>query len=408
MKKKIYAVLIFCLAAGFAACSGTGESGEAGEETSTTESEEAAHKIGVLVYSRTDDEVLMFQDYLENYIESSFDEVEFVYSDEIQSFEDTAAFIETAAENDIEGIMSFITYDLVQEVSLCAKEGIYYMVASGSVAEEDFNTVADNRYFLGVVGPGSEIEYEAGYDMGTYFAGNADTDEYFVLIGGGFLGNEMHKQRTLGILTALQDTYGVTFDGDMEEMAVSSEFQTLEAGDLTVYLCPGYMSDEEMLAAAREAYAEHPCTAVMSVLIVRDMGDDISANDAMLGVIDCYSDTNAEYFNNGQISYLTGKYRSIIGPSFAAMYNAVTGYADRFRNSDGTAFQITQGFWTSVTKEDFNEKYALSSGIAMNAYSYDDLSQVCGVYNPRVSLKNLVSLAGAYTFEDAEARRADA
>ena len=41
----------------------------------------------------------------------------------------------------------------------------------------------------------------------------------------------------------------------------------------------------------------------------------------------------------------------------------------------------------------------------MNAYNYEDLQHVCKDYNPDASLEELVSLAGAYTYEDALERR---
>lgn len=63
-----------------------------------------------------------------------------------------------------------------------------------------------------------------------------------------------------------------------------------------------------------------------------------------LGTVDCYTETNGELFKNGNLKYLCGKYESIIGPAFAAMYNAVTGYSEDFRE-DGKAFAIQQGFW---------------------------------------------------------------
>lgn len=43
------------------------------------------------------------------------------------------------------------------------------MLASGSVTEEDYESVADDPYFLGVIGPGNEIEHEAGAEMAEYF-----------------------------------------------------------------------------------------------------------------------------------------------------------------------------------------------------------------------------------------------
>lgn len=411
MKKIISLVLTICLACGLAACgnnAGAGENSDAGGSVQEEASKEAfVHKIGVLVYNRTDDEVISFKEYLESYVESCFEDVDFLYSDGSKNIESSEAFIKSAAENGVEGIMSFITYDLETEVKLCEEYGIYYMLASGSVSDEEFAKVADNPYFLGVVGPGNEIEYEAGYDMGVYFAENGGSDEYFILSGGASLGNEMHRLRTLGMLDALQEAYGVAFEEDTAALAASENIKHVQAGGLTVCICPGYISREEYLKAAQAEYEADQYGIVMSSLAIGNMESSVAEAGALLGVVDCYSDLNWQLFANGELDYLTGKYRSIIGPSFAAMYNALNGYAEEFLEDDGKAFRVTQGFWTSESAEDFEEKYEMSSSLAINAYNYEDLYNVCKNYNPNATLEDLKALAGAYGFEEAQARRAE-
>ena len=101
---------------------------------------------------------------------------------------------------------------------------------------------------------------------------------------------------------------------------------------------------------------------------------------------------------------MTGKYSSLIGPSFAAMYNAITGHADVFRDR-GRAFRIKQGFWSSDSREDYEEKYSLASSIEKCAYNYEDIQGVLTEYNKDASLDDLEELAEAYRYEDALERR---
>jgi len=113
MKKKISLALIICLAYGLAACGSIRGNSNISERAAEKASGEASvHKIGVLVYSRTDNEVIDFKDYLENYIENCFEDVDFLYSDTVASPEEEMQFIRSAAENGVEGIMSFNSYDL--------------------------------------------------------------------------------------------------------------------------------------------------------------------------------------------------------------------------------------------------------------------------------------------------------
>ncbi len=94
----------------------------------------------------------------------------------------------------------------------------------------------------------------------------------------------------------------------------------------------------------------------------------------------------------------------MIGPAFALMLNAVTGYADDFRDN-GRAVSVTQGFWISESEEDYTEKYAFANSAAMNAYNFRDLSQVIRIFNPKANLNDLVALAEACSYRSVQARR---
>ncbi len=129
-----------------------------------------------------------------------------------------------------------------------------------------------------------------------------------------------------------------------------------------------------------------------------------SFKEAHVAIVDCFSEQNLEHFNNGRLDYVTGKYGSIVGPAFAAMYNAVTGHADQFRDN-GRAFKMEQGFWTASSKEEFEEKYMVAASLEIQAYNYDDLRNVTIEYNENATLDDLKALTKAYTYEDVCERR---
>lgn len=359
------------------------------------------HKIGVLVYDLKDEQVQAFREYLEGYIAANFSDVDFLYSSEVTTEEEEMEFLNNAIAEGVEGVLAFNSFDLEKEVSLCAENGVYFIRPSSTTAPEDFDKVADNPYFLGYFGPGNEMEYQAGYDMGSYFAKEQISDSYFLLSGGAGA-NVMHEQRAEGMLDALQEAYGVQFEQSSEELASASEPVNVEAGNLKVTVFPGYISALEVGQQAIAEYKKEPAGVVMSTIPVLPIAS--SLGDASLGTVDCYTESNGELFKNGNLKYLCGKYESIIGPAFAAMYNAVTGYSEDFRE-DGKAFAIQQGFWTSTDYQDFREKYELSSGITLNAYSYEDLLEVCKAHNPEATLDDLKELAGAWDFDSAAQRR---
>lgn len=396
MSKKLIALaLVLALALGLAACGSA-------QPAAPRYTQEPVHKIGVIVYNTGDDEVIGFREYLQGYIESNFEMVKFVYSDSIQSAEQELAFIQQACDEGVEGFMSFLSHDLRAEVALCEKNKAYYMLASGTVAAEDFDAVADNPWFLGMFGPGQPFEFQAGADLARFFIRERTGNRYFVLSGGAAMGNEMHYQRTLGILDTFASAYGIAFPMPREELAKVSEPTTVELEKLTVTICPGYVSRANFLETAKQAFAAGSYDAVLSVLPPVEMAAAIG--NTPLGVVDAYHTRNLQLFTNGPLQFVVGKYSSMVGPAFALMLNAVTGYAKDFR-AEGRAVRVTQGFWTSESEEDYVAKYTLSSSAAKNAYNFDDLSRVIRIYNPDADLAELVALAEACSFFAVEARR---
>ncbi len=400
MKKLLSLCLILALCLCLAACTRSQEN--PGTPVKPVPTDTTLHKIGVIVYNTGDEEVIGFREYLQGYIETNFPMVKFLYSDSIQNEEQELDFIQSACDQGVEGFMSFLSRDLQAEVALCEKNRAYYLLASGTVSEEEFDAVAENPWFLGMFGPGQPFEFQAGADMARYFLREKTGNRWFILSGGAALGNEMHYQRTLGILDALSVAYGVNFPQSRQELAKTEEPLTLELEKLTVTICPGYVSRENVLVSAKETFAAADYDAVLAVLPPAGLADVIGKTP--LGVVDSYNTRNLQLSTEGVLQFVVGKYSSMIGPSFALMLNAVSGYADRFREK-GRAIQVTQGFWTSDGPEDYLEKYALSASAAMNAYNFDDLSKVICIYNPEANLNELVALAEACSFRAVQARR---
>ena len=395
MKKLIALILAAALCLGLAACG-------AAKPEAPRHTMEPVHKIGVIVYNTGDEEVIGFREYLQGYIESNFEMVRFVYSGSITNREEELDFIQKACDEGVEGFMSFLSHDLAAEVALCEKNKAYYMLASGTVADKDFEAVAENPWFLGMFGPGRAFEFQAGADMARFFAEQDYGTRYFVLSGGAPLGNEMHYQRTLGILNAFALAYGVSFETSREVLARTDRPVTLELDPITVTICPGYVSRAEFLKTAAQSFAAGEYDVVLSVLPPAEMVNAIGSTP--LGVVDAFHTRNLQLFNDGTLKYCIGKYSSMVGPAFALMLNAVTGYADDFR-SNGKAVRVTQGFWVAESAEDYAAKYALSNSASRNAYSFDDLVKVIRIFNPDATLVELEALAEASSIFAVEARR---
>ena len=360
------------------------------------------HKIGVATYDIKDAQVRMFKNYLDNYIKECFADVTFLYSDSIAGGEELMDFLALCAENDAEGVMVFGSYDLKKEVEFCAEHERYFIRPSATSSDADFASVASNPYFVGEIGPGTENEYEEAAKMTRALAGEGK--RYVILSGGAFLGNEMHRLRTVAMLDTLQEVYEVRFDQSSELLAMVAEPTTVETDGLELIICPGYLTQENYRAAASEAIASGEYSTVLSTIPVTDLMDALNSVEIECGVIDCFSEDNYFGFKKGKIAYVAGKYQSEIGPGFAALYNAITGNADAYRVG-GKAFRLEQGFWTAANDTEYDSMYALACGATINAYNYEDLYSVIKSLTPEADFQTFKTLVESYSYSDCLARR---
>ncbi len=181
----------------------------------------------------------------------------------------------------------------------------------------------------------------------------------------------------------------VRYFGDLEqsteELAVTEVPVKLTMGEANLTIFPGYTTREDVAQSAEEELRSTDYDFALSMFSMYSMVDIFRQEGIRQGVIDCYSMTNKDLFADKTLFYVAGKYSSIIGPSFAAMYNAITGYAEEFREN-GRAFQMT---------------------IYVNAYNYEDLGSVMKVYDETANFERLKELTEAWSREDALARRAE-
>lgn len=372
------------------------------DQTQAEASGMSIHKIGVATYDIKDAQIMMFKDYLDNYIKECFVDVTFLYSDSISGSEELMDFLALCAENGAEGVMVFGSYDLKKEVEYCASRGMYMIRPSATSSDDDFDAVASNPYFVGEIGPGIQSEYEEAAKMTRALA--EEGKSYLILSGGAAMGNEMHRLRTVAMLDTLQEVYGVSFEQSPELLAAAAEPTAAEADGVKVLVCPGYLGQEEVNAAAAGAIASGEYTTVLSTGPVTALIDALNSVEIECGVIDCFSEDNYFGFKKGKIAYVAGKYQSEIGPGFAALYNAITGHADAYR-VDGKAFRLEQGFWTAADTSEYDSMYALACGATINAYNYEDLYSVIKTLTPETDFDAFKTLVEGYSYDDCLARR---
>lgn len=361
--------------------------------------------FGVSVYNTEDAEVLSFRKYFEEYLGPAFD-VSFIYSSSITETEDEIAFIRQLHEQGVPGIISFLSTDLDQVLAVTDELGMYYVRGSGSISSGMFDKACAHESFLGIIGPSSGMEYQAGKVMAGYLTNAVATSatNYLIIAGGISVGNQMHVDRVLGMLDMIKGTYNLKLPDEVYDLASITEVTQVETGrsNVSITIFPGYLRGEN-LEALRKLIADNHYDVILGALSLNLVIPDVieaekaQGQNIRIGVVDSFTEPNYEWFNqldeygNPVIDIVIGKFSATVGPSFAAMYNACTGHAD-FLKPEGRPFRLYQDFWIATSAETYNDLYSRSINIYDNIYSTKALMEVMVEYNKDTTFENFRDL----------------
>lgn len=341
---------------------------ESGEET-----KKETAKIGVLVADVSGEEAQGFRAYYENYIADNYD-VEFSYTDALESAEAEKAAIEKFASQGCQAIISLSASDRAQQIETCESYGVYYAIASGVLDDAQYETYKTYEHFVGQVGPGNATEFEAGKAMGAYYK---EQDVSKVAIYGAFIPNPMHVYRVAGVLVGLGCTYG----GADEMDAIAGQIFQDQSVDLSkvdgdvevVSYLQGYgdTTTDELNAAIQKTPDVFISVGMATTFFAQPLNEaGISFSD-----IDSFTEANGNSMKEGTLTYLAGKYSSSIGPVFALVMNAVNGNV--IRDEDGNAPSISQAYLVATDGDSFDEYYVSDNGDTP-IYDKETLDRIIG------------------------------
>lgn len=331
---------------------------EQAAQTETAEAPKSDVKIGVLVQDVSGEEALGFRSYYENYIAGQYG-VTFTYTDELTDAASEKSAIEKFASQGYQAVISLSSNDRALQIETCEENQIYYAITSGMLDDEQYEKYKGNDYFVGQVGPSMDTEYQAGVDMGKYFA---EKGVKTVAIYGAFIPNPMHVYRVAGVLSGL----GLTYGGASEEMDVVGQIfgdQGLDIskvdGDIEVvsYL-QGYgdTTTDEINAAIQAAPDAFISVGMATTFFPPQLiGAGIEFSD-----IDSFTESNGNTIKDGTLVYLAGKYSSSVAPVFALIMDAVNGNV--IRDADGNAVSISQNYLVATDGAGFDEYYVTDNG----------------------------------------------
>lgn len=374
LKMKKLAGLGLVAAMSLSTLAGCGNSGNAAGDTSAKESKKQSDvKIGVLVQDVSGEEALGFRAYYEDYIADQYG-VTFTYTDELTDAASEKSAIEKFASQGYQGVISFSSNDRALQIETCESNQIYYAVAAGMLDDDQYEQYKGNEYFLGQVGPSMETEYQAGVDMGKFFA---DKGIKTVAMYGAFIPNPMHVYRVAGVLSGL----GLSYDGSTDEAEVVGKIfadqgvdPSKVSGDIEmVAYLHGYgdTTTDEINAAIQAA----PDAFISVGMATTFFTQQLNAAGIEFSDIDSFTKSNGEAITSGKLVYLAGKYSSSVGPAFALIMNAING--NIVRDADGNAVSISQNYQVATDEATFDEFYKTDNG-DNPIYNKETLDKIIG------------------------------
>ena len=374
LKMKKLAGLGLVAAMSLSTLAGCGNSGNAAGDTSAKESKKQSDvKIGVLVQDVSGEEALGFRAYYEDYIADQYG-VTFTYTDELTDAASEKSAIEKFASQGYQGVISFSSNDRALQIETCESNQIYYAVAAGMLDDDQYEQYKGNEYFLGQVGPSMETEYQAGVDMGKFFA---DKGIKTVAMYGAFIPNPMHVYRVAGVLSGL----GLSYDGSTDEAEVVGKIfadqgvdPSKVSGDIEmVAYLQGYgdTTTDEINAAIQAA----PDAFISVGMATTFFTQQLNAAGIEFSDIDSFTKSNGEAITSGKLVYLAGKYSSSVGPAFALIMNAING--NIVRDADGNAVSISQNYQVATDEATFDEFFKTDNG-DNPIYNKETLDKIIG------------------------------
>lgn len=381
MKKKILAILLaITTVLGMTACGGKDSESTAGESNAAVTEQatgdgtqptalpetypEKTVKIGVELYDPTEVETLAMQEYFEGLQEAGLN-VEFIYSEALDSPESELAFIDDCYNAGCQGIIGYYNIAMGETVQRCIDYGMYYWGVALDY-QEVIDQYGDSDYVLDIVSYGNG-DYDAGYAVGEYFV-NAGATKLAYASGGADFGVTMFVNRKLGFEDAIADS-GIEvinvagFPGDAffaDQAAALSE-------------------DIDGVAASfngLDFWAQPIATA----------GKTETVPLATVGTI---TKEYVDAFENGSVSLLVSGNGQRFGIGVALIINAVDGNAEALQ-VDGKIGTYYADMWYIDSADAAKEYYEASQGTGV--YRYEDLMSIIVNVNPDANADTLNAL----------------
>jgi len=332
-------------------------------------------KICVETFDPADTQYMDVQKYFD-YLAKNVFNVEFTYSEKIESAEQELQFVENCGAAGAKGFIAYYNVSKGQAVAKAADLKMYFW---GTAEEKEiYDAYKTNPYYLGSVILGNG-DYDGMYAVTKAVLEKGKTKLIYAN-GGADFGITMFVNRKQGFQAAVKDAEG-------------------KGAKITVAEVPGFPN--EAWFAAQGAALAGDVDAVIgrfgADVWVQPIAAAKKSDKVIVGSFGGITDFYKQTFADGSVSAIAAEPSERFGMAVAQIVNAVDGNADALKEN-GMATNAAEALWIVTSPESFTRLYDYEHGNGRAQFS-KQLPKLIKNLNPDASPATLQELIKAFSLE---------
>ena len=337
-------------------------------------------KIGFETFTTTDEQFLAIQKYFD-YLDDYYN-IEFLYSEALDSAEGELAFIENCANAGCKAVIGYYNVSNEEVVKKCEELGMYYWGNGNNTAIVEYGN--NTSAYLGSFTYNGNADYEYGYGCVKALA-DAGCKKIILVSGGASFGVEMFIDRTDGAKKAAED-FGLEI----------------------VYEVPGWPGTEEFSAHQSSALATDAdgiASMLTALMWIQPLNVAGKFGTVKVAAVDALNPTVIEMFGAGMYVGCSAEITETFGMSIPMILNAVAGHGDKMRNADGSAPLVKSSWWLVTNVEDAGYYASVQGGDNGWAITAEDIQDLLYDFNPETTNEDMAALYQATSAAEIQARK---